>query len=209
MDVWIKKWAVTTGSYLQGESMPAPSLKLERIDASTLLKVLDGVQGPISIKVVIDLPTEAGHESNSIRVYSDHNCIQRLKLMILSLGEKGDLELPIFNLALSEHLIQSAFTIENVEEIKAPTIDPQKWEKLSTKEKQKLLLKTVQQQLLCNLGELSSRLQVARSHVSNVLNGKRNLGWKAFNNLLGNFPLSMEMQELVKSTMLGVRKPNE
>jgi hypothetical protein len=185
--------------------MPTPSLELKGIDGYTLLKVLAGVQSPLSIKLAIELPTEAGHESNSIRIYTDTNELPRLRMLVEALKEKGDLELPIFSISLSERATQLAFAHEDTEEIRVPDFDAQKWKKISRQEKHRFILQTVKSELSCNLTELSSRLGVARSHVSNVLNGKRSLGWKALNKLMENFPLSIEMKELVKEARRDVQ----
>jgi hypothetical protein len=188
--------------------MNTPILRLNGIDGHTLLKVLDGISEPVGIKLVIELPTEAGHELNYIRIYGNHNSVKRLGLMVATLAEMKDLDLPIFSLWLSAY-VDHKHVADDIQEITAPAIDRAKWKEMSRMDRQQLLLKTVQTQTLCSLAELSSMLEVARSHVSNAMNGKRGLGWVAFTKLIERFPLSTDMKDMVKETMLMDRNPKK
>ena len=176
--------------------MSSVALKFEEINHSTASVILDGVCGPTTIKVFAKIPNK---EMVSLRFYGDHNAVAQLKRVISALGST---ENAIFSLYLSEYApYTNGLTLENVEEIKAPDISPEAWKKMSPFDRQSLILLTVQRQSLSSLEDLSTRLSVARSHVSNVINKKRGLGWKAYKNLLDNFPLSVEMRNLVQDAM--------
>jgi len=172
----------------------APLLKFENIDRSTLLSILKGVTGEVSVKLVVTLGA-----SRVLHIFCNQSSVSELEFVVESFkGQETS-----FSLFLSEAAdFSPALTLSELEGIKAPLVSREEWEKMPKRRKQALILRTIQKHGECSLGELATMLRMARSHVSNILNGKRGYGWGTTQKIL-NLPLTDEMKRMVLDASAG------
>jgi hypothetical protein len=177
-----------------------PIIQLGNVSLGFLEAILKGITGACWIVIEVISPTRTEKAPN-LRLSGNHESTADLETAVKAIAEGAKNSAFTFTLfhgpvPMGNSEDAAAFGLSKV--IQAPTISTEKWQKMEREARQGLLIRTILKQSGWNQSKLCKTIGAVQSHLSNIANGKRGMGWSFSQKLIGNLPLSEEMIRMIR-----------